>query len=127
VGAEEFAAVVHDRQLVRRRTGKLPAVAQRIDDVTAHAGLARGRGVRVPDVLAVQLPRGDQHGQLLDLLGQRGFIAQVVVEAGGPSVRRRHVDHHGTRPVAGHSPKPLHHLVEDGPLGFGNTLSGSDR
>lgn len=127
VGTENFAAPMHHRHLVGRQTGKRLAVAQGVDDFTAHAGLARGRGVRVPDVLAVQLPRGDQHGELLDLLGQRGFIAQVVVEASGQLVRLRHVDHDGTRPVAGDRPKSLHHLVEDGPLGFGNTLSGGDR
>src|SRR5205814_9285063 len=52
---EELAAIVHHGRLVRGQDGKLLAVAQRIDDLTAHAGLARGRRVRVPDVLAVQL------------------------------------------------------------------------
>src|SRR5712692_562978 len=79
--------------------------------------------MRVPDVLAIQLPRGDQHGKLLDFLGQRGFFAQVVVQEGGPLVRLRHVDEDGTWAIAWYRSKSLHHLIEGRPLGFGNTLS----
>jgi len=90
---EEFAAVMHHRRLFGRQTGKRLAVAQGVDDFTAYAGPARGRGVRVPDVLAVQLPRGDQHGELLDFLGQRGRRLDVQFSLAacrsGPSSRSR--------------------------------------
>src|SRR5207247_6918866 len=49
VSPEEFAAVVHHRRLVGRRTGKLLAVTQGVDDLAADAGLARGGRMRVPD------------------------------------------------------------------------------
>src|SRR5438552_3414359 len=55
------------------------------------------------------------------------FKQAVAVQAGGPSVRFRHMDHDGTWTIAGYRPKSLHHLIEDGPLGFGNTLSGRHR
>ena len=118
---------MHHRRLVGSESRKLFAVAQRVDDLAAHAGLARGRGVRVPDVLAIQLSRRDQHGELLDLFRQRGFVAQVVVQEGGPLVRFRHMDQDRAWAVAGNSSKPFHHLVEDRPLAFGNALSRRHR
>ena len=63
--------------------------------------------MRVPDVLAIQLSGGDQHGELLDLLRQRGFLAQIVVQEGGPLVRLRHMDQDGTRAIAGTDPSPF--------------------
>src|SRR5439155_4420 len=89
VGPEELAAVVHHRRLVGSEGRKLLAVAQGVDELASHSGFARGGRMRVPDVLAIQLSRGHQHGELLDLLGQRGFFAQVVVQQGGPLVRLR--------------------------------------
>src|SRR4029077_2593280 len=55
-GTEEFSAVVHHGRLVGSESRKLFALAQSVDDLTADARLARGARMRVPDVLAIELP-----------------------------------------------------------------------
>ena len=81
----------------------------------------------IPDVLAIQFPGRDQHGEFLDLLWQGGFIPQVMVQGGCRLVRFRHMDHDRARAIARHRPKFSDHRIKGGTLTFRHTVSACKR
>jgi hypothetical protein len=76
----------------------------------------------VPDVLAIVLTRRDQHRKLLDLLRERRFGTQILVQGIHVLLRLGHVDDHGGRAVTRDGSVAFDELVERGTLVFGNVL-----
>src|SRR5262245_25375133 len=105
MGAEEFLAIMHHRSLIGSQGGKLFAVSQGVYHLVGDTGLARRSGMGIPDVLTIQFPRRDQHGQFLDLLWQGGCISQVMVQGGCRLVRFRDMDHNRTRAITRYRPE----------------------
>ena len=91
--------VINHCLLIRRQGRQFATFSQSLDYLGGHAGGFSGGGMGVPNVLAVHLAGGDQHGQLLNLLGQGRFFPQVLVQGRSPFGGFRHVDRYGAGPI----------------------------
>src|SRR6266571_248972 len=68
--------------------------------------------MRIPDILAIHLTRGDKHSQFLHMLGQGRLVAQVIGEMKRSTCGFGAVDHHRERAGARHTSTALHHGIE---------------
>jgi len=64
VGLDELPHVLDDGHLGARHADHVATIAKEVDGAGGHAGLARQRHVRVPDIGAVLLPRRRADGEL---------------------------------------------------------------
>src|SRR5215471_10960818 len=127
VGPEELLTVSYHRLFsgVQRRQG--PLLAQGVHQLGAQTGLLPSGRMGIPDVLAVQRTRCDQHSEFLDVGGQGGLTAQIGGEVCGPTTRLRAVDHNGAWAGAGHTAAALHDRIKGLLVVVWNTLACGSR